>query len=69
MRKKEKYKLIFEKDSADSTVLHWAVYAAAEDFILYLFNLDIFDSEQDKLDFTGPTNFSPLIKYFHLCKD
>lgn len=51
MRKKEKYKLIFEKDSADSTVLHWAVYAAAEDFILYLFNLDIFDSEQDKLDF------------------
>ena len=51
LMKKEKYKLIFDEDGAGSTILHWAVYSLAEDFLLYLINLDIFDTDQDKIDF------------------
>ena len=64
--KRTKYSLILEKDGAGSTSLHWAVYSAAEDFILYLLNLDIFDNEQEKLNFINlpdKNGFTPL----HLC--
>ena len=46
-----KYKLCFEKDEEGFTVLHWAVYLWSEEFLMYLINLDIFDSEQEKLNF------------------
>ena len=65
-KKKIKYKLILEKDLADSTILHWAVYSVAEDFLLYLINLNIFDSEQEKLNFINmqdKNGFTAL----HLC--
>ena len=39
-----KYKLILENDGGGSTCLHWAVYSLAEDYLLYLLNLDIFGS-------------------------
>lgn len=64
--KRTKYKLILEKDGAGSTSLHWAVYSAAEDFILYLLHLDIFDNEQEKLNFINlpdKNGFTAL----HLC--
>ena len=46
-----KYKLIKDIDGGGSTSLHWAVYSLAEDFLLYLINLDIFDSEKEKYNF------------------
>ena len=42
------YKLITDKDIGGSTSLHWAVYSLAEDLLLYLINLDIFDTIKDK---------------------
>ena len=45
------YKLITDKDIGGSTSLHWAVYSLAEDLLLYLINLDIFDSIEDKNKF------------------
>ena len=45
------YQLIKDKDSGGSTPLHWAVYSIAEDLLLYLINLDIFDSEEDRKNF------------------
>ena len=60
------YSLITEKDSAGSTPLHWAVYSVAEDFLLYLINLDIFRTENERLDFINQLDdqgYSPL----HLC--
>lgn len=48
---KDKYKLIKEKDTGGSTPLHWAVYSLAEDLLLYLINLDIFESKEDKMYF------------------
>ena len=65
-KKKIKYKLIFEKDGAGSTVLHWAVYSVAEDFLLYLINLDIFEDEQDKLNFIN-TQDNNGFTALHLC--
>ena len=50
-KNKVKYKLFFEKDEDGFTVLHWAVYLWSEEFLMYLINLDIFDSEQEKLNF------------------
>ena len=47
----DKYKLITDKDGGGSTPLHWAVYSVAEDLLLYLINLDIFDSEEKKMEF------------------
>ena len=64
--KKTKYKLIFEKDGSGSTVLHWAVYSVAEDFLLYLINLDIFDNEQDKLNFINTQDKNGFTA-LHLC--
>ena len=63
VKKKDKYKLFFEKDGAGSNILHWAVYSIAEDFLLYFINLDIFDSEIEKLDFINmqdANGFTPL---------
>ena len=48
---KNPYKLITDKDCGGSTSLHWAVYSLAEDLLLYLINLDIFDSLEDKIKF------------------
>ena len=48
---KNQYKLIKDKDGGGSTPLHWAVYSIAEDLLLYLINLDIFDSEEDRKEF------------------
>jgi ankyrin repeat protein len=45
------YKLITDKDIGGSTSLHWAVYSLAEDLLLYLINLDIFDTIEDKEKF------------------
>ena len=60
------YSLITGKDSGGSTPLHWAVYSVAEDLLLYLINLDIFQSENERLDFINQLDnqgYSPL----HLC--
>ena len=60
------YSLITEKDFGGSTPLHWAVYSVAEDLLLYLINLNIFQTENDRLDFINQLDdqgFSPL----HLC--
>ena len=45
------YKLITDKDIGGSTSLHWAVYSLAEDLLLYLINLDIFDTIEEKEKF------------------
>ena len=65
-KNKVRYKLILEKDGAGSTVLHWAVYSVAEDFLMYLINLDIFDSEQEKLNFINMPDKNGLTA-LHLC--
>ena len=60
------YSLITEKDFGGSTPLHWAVYSVAEDLLLYLINLDIFETENDRLEFINQLDdqgYSPL----HLC--
>ena len=60
------YSLITEKDSGGSTPLHWAVYSVAEDLLLYLINLDIFKTENERLNFINQLDdqgYSPL----HLC--
>lgn len=60
---RNKYKLIKEKDGGGSSPLHWAVYSLAEDFLLYLINLDIFDSEKEKIEFINDLDnqgYSPL---------
>ena len=46
-----KYDLILEKDGGGSTSLHWAVYSLAEDYLLYLINLDIFNSVEEKINY------------------
>ena len=43
--------LIKEQDSGGSTPLHWAAYSNAEDVLLYILNLDIFDNENEKQDY------------------
>ena len=48
---KKEYEIFKEKDNAGSTPLHWAVYSGAEDFLLYLLNIDIFDSEEEKINY------------------
>ena len=48
---KKEYELFKEKDKAGSSPLHWAVYSGSEDILLYLLNLDIFDSEEEKRNF------------------
>jgi ankyrin repeat protein len=61
-----KYELITAKDNGGSTPLHWAVYSLAEDFLLYLINLDIFKSNDEKLNFINQKDNqsnTPL----HLC--
>ena len=50
---KDKSHLILEKDGGGSTSLHWAVYSLAEDYLLYLLNLDIFDSFIKKQNFVN----------------
>ena len=60
------YSLITEKDFGGSTPLHWAVYSVAEDLLLYLINLDIFKTENERLNFINQLDdqgYSPL----HLC--
>ena len=61
-----KYELITAKDNGGSTPLHWAVYSLAEDFLLYLINLDIFKSNDEKLNFINQKDNqsnTPLHKY------
>jgi hypothetical protein len=48
---KKEYEIFKEKDNAGSTPLHWAVYSGAEDILLYLLNIDIFDSEEEKINY------------------
>ena len=63
---RDKYDLIKEKDGGGSTSLHWAVYSLAEDLLLYLINLDIFESDKERNDFLNQLDnqgFSAL----HLC--
>ena len=45
------YELIMNADSGGSTPLHWAVYSIAEDFLLYLIKLNIFASENERINF------------------
>ena len=62
----DQYDLIKEKDGGGSTSLHWAVYSLAEDLLLYLINLDIFESDKERNDFLNQLDnqgFSAL----HLC--
>ena len=40
--------LIKNEDQGGSTALHWAVYSSAEDFLLFLLNLDIFVNDDEK---------------------
>ena len=61
-----KYELITDKDNGGSTPLHWAVYSLAEDFLLYLINLDIFKSKDEKLDFINQKD-NQLNTPLHLC--
>ena len=50
-KNKEGLKLITAQDKAGSTPLHWASYSNAEDVLLYLINLDIFNNERERQDF------------------
>ena len=43
--------LIKNEDMGGSTALHWAVYSSAEDFLLFLLNLDIFVNDDEKQEF------------------
>ena len=43
--------LIKNEDKGGSTALHWAVYSSAEDFLLFLLNLDIFVNDDEKQEF------------------
>ena len=49
--KENKFELIKDKDGGGSTALHWAVYSLAEDLLLYLINLDIFETETEKYNY------------------
>ena len=48
---KKGFELIKEHDSGGSTPLHWAAYSNAEDVLLYLINLDIFENEEERKQF------------------
>lgn len=43
--------MIKAKDSGGSTPLHWAAYSSAEDILLYLIHLNIYQSENERLEF------------------
>jgi palmitoyltransferase len=63
---RNQFKLIRDKDGGGSTPLHWAVYSIAEDLLLYLINLDIFEGEEDRKKFINQLDnegYSAL----HLC--
>ena len=63
LNKNNKYELIKAKDGGGSTPLHWSVYSLAEDLLLYLINLDIFDSDEERNIFINQLDnqgFSPL---------
>ena len=63
---RNQFKLITDKDGGGSTPLHWAVYSIAEDLLLYLINLDIFEGEEDRKKFINQLDnegYSAL----HLC--
>ena len=49
--KRKGFELIKEQDSGGSTPLHWAAYSNAEDVLLYLINLDIFENEEERKAF------------------
>ena len=55
-KKNNDYRLITEQDSGGSTPLHWAAYSNAEDVLLYLINLNIFDNEREKKEFIDKTD-------------
>ena len=60
---KNKYSLITAKDGGGSTPLHWSVYSLAEDLLLYLINLDIFNSNEERNNFINELDnqgLSPL---------
>jgi len=56
-------KLIKEEDEGGSTPLHWAAYSNAEDMLMYLINLDIFQNENEKQEYIDKTDnqgYTPL---------
>ena len=60
---KDKFKLLKEVDNVGSTPLHWAAFSASLEFMLYYINLDIFNSEMDKINFINQRNregYTPL---------
>ena len=62
LRKKNKdkekaFSLIKKQDSGGSTPLHWAAYSSAEDVLLYLINLDIFNNENERQNFIDKKDY------------
>ena len=58
-----KFELIKDIDIDGSSPLHWAVYSLAEDYLLYLINLNIFKSDNERQDFINQKDhqgYTPL---------
>ena len=58
-----KFELIKDTDGGGSSPLHWAVYSFAEDYLLYLINLNIFKSDNERQDFINQKDhqgYTPL---------
>ena len=56
-------KLIKGEDGGGSTPLHWAAYSNAEDALMYLINLDIFQNENERQEFINKQDrqgYTPL---------
>ena len=51
MEKRNLINLIKDVDKGGSTPLHWAAYSDAEEVLLYILNLDIFQNEREKQEF------------------
>ena len=51
LMKKNDFSLIKQQDSGGSIPLHWAAYSNAEDVLLYLINLNIFEDENERQQF------------------
>ena len=51
------FSLLKKQDSGGSTPLHWAAYSSAEDVLLYLINLDIFNNENERQEFIDTKDY------------
>ena len=51
MEKRNLINLIKDVDMGGSTPLHWAAYSNAEELLLYILNLDIFQNERERQEF------------------